>query len=189
MPTSEHETFRIYVASLADYNAGILHGTWIDFDHLSSIDDILPAIFAMLDASPTAKESDLPAEEWAIHDYEGWCGFEIDGHGYPAGLWLAYEVLSEMCENYSPAAIHDYAEWAGKGIYDIDDHFKDEFEDAYCGQYDDEEAFAESYIEDTGTLSTIPEWARAYFDYEAFARDLFMTDYFMTDDGHVFHAC
>lgn len=34
MPTNTNtsNTFRIYVASLSDYNTGILHGTWIDFD-------------------------------------------------------------------------------------------------------------------------------------------------------------
>lgn len=41
--TTDSNTFRIYVASLSDYNAGILHGTWIDFDQLTDLDDLLSA--------------------------------------------------------------------------------------------------------------------------------------------------
>jgi antirestriction protein len=55
---------RIYVASLADYNAGRLHGRWIRADQPS--DAIYGEIQAML------AESEIPeAEEWAIHDFEG----------------------------------------------------------------------------------------------------------------------
>lgn len=46
--TTDSDTFRIYVASLSDYNAGILHGTWIDFDQLTDLDDLRAAIAAML---------------------------------------------------------------------------------------------------------------------------------------------
>ena len=67
MPTNTNssDTFRIYVASLSDYNAGILHGTWIDFAQLTDLDDLRAAIAAMLATSPTAKAAPgQPAEEW-----------------------------------------------------------------------------------------------------------------------------
>ncbi|EHL5833700.1 antirestriction protein ArdA [Salmonella enterica] len=41
-------------------------------------------------------------------------------------------------------------------------------------------------VEDSGMLSEVPESLRRYFDYEAFARDLFCDGYFMSD-GFVFH--
>lgn len=55
---------RIYVACLAAYNSGYLHGAWIDAaqEPWSIYDDVK----AMLAASPIAG-----AEEWAIHDYNG----------------------------------------------------------------------------------------------------------------------
>jgi antirestriction protein len=59
---------RLYVASLSDYNAGILHGEWIDVTDEGAMRE---GISAMLASSPTAKQEGLPAEEWAIHDYEG----------------------------------------------------------------------------------------------------------------------
>jgi antirestriction protein len=57
-------TPRIYVACLAAYNAGRLHGVWIDANQ--SPVDIYSVVSEMLAASPESC-----AEEWAIHDYEG----------------------------------------------------------------------------------------------------------------------
>jgi len=57
-------TPRIYVACLAAYNAGHLHGTWIQANQ--AVEDIRSEVSAMLTASPEPN-----AEEWAIHDYEG----------------------------------------------------------------------------------------------------------------------
>ena len=50
--------------------------------------------------------------------------------------------------------------------------------------YDDEEDFAYRIVEECYDL---PEFAKTYFDYEKFARDLFMCDYWF-DDGFVFRA-
>jgi antirestriction protein len=61
---------RIYVACLAAYNSGWLHGAWIDVG--DDADAVWAAIAAMLKTSPVAR-----AEEWAIHDYEGFGGVEI----------------------------------------------------------------------------------------------------------------
>ena len=47
-----------------------------------------------------------------------------------------------------------------------------------------EEDFAYEIIEECYNL---PEFAKTYFDYEKFARDLFMCDYWF-DDGFVFRA-
>ncbi len=62
------EEIRIYVACLAAYNNGKLHGAWIDATQ--DIDDIQEQVSQMLDESP---EED--AEEYAIHDYEGYDGY------------------------------------------------------------------------------------------------------------------
>ena len=35
----------------------------------------------------------------------------------------------------------------------------------------------------------VPESVSRFFDYKAFARELFMSDYDMSDDGHVFRTC
>lgn len=54
------EEIRIYVACLAAYNSGNLHGVWIDAT--ADIDDIQDQINSMLESSPVED-----AEEYAIH--------------------------------------------------------------------------------------------------------------------------
>ncbi len=67
MTNVSDSTPRIYIACLAAYNNGHLHGAWIDADQ--DADQIRDAIAAMLARSPVED-----AEEYAIHDYEGFEG-------------------------------------------------------------------------------------------------------------------
>ncbi|GAA6168436.1 antirestriction protein ArdA [Sessilibacter corallicola] len=50
------EDIRIYVADLAAYNNGILHGVWID--STQHIDDIWDAVRGMLKATPLDEKSE-----------------------------------------------------------------------------------------------------------------------------------
>ncbi|ABD10193.1 hypothetical protein ThrDRAFT_00307 [Frankia casuarinae] len=59
---------RVYVASLADYTNGELHGRWIAADH--DVEDLEGAVARILATSPARRHGEA-AEEWAIHDYEG----------------------------------------------------------------------------------------------------------------------
>lgn len=67
----------IYVATLNDYNNGILHGAWIDA--LLPTEEIERRIADVLTTSPTALRTGEPAEEWAIHDHEDFTQ-PIDAH-------------------------------------------------------------------------------------------------------------
>jgi len=62
-----NKDINIYVADLSAYNNGILHGIWINA--LDEVDEIQDQINAMLEKSPEEY-----AEEYAIHDYEGFDG-------------------------------------------------------------------------------------------------------------------
>ena len=64
------EEIKIYVACLASYNSGILHGAWIDA--AQGVDGYWREVSQMLLKSPAEY-----AEEWAIHDYEGFGGISI----------------------------------------------------------------------------------------------------------------
>ena len=55
----------------------------------------------------------------------------------------------------------------------------------FHGFWDSEEEFAEHIVQECYDL---PDFALRYFDYEQFARDLFMYDYEMIDDC-VFSVC
>ncbi|MBO6250567.1 MAG: antirestriction protein ArdA, partial [Muribaculaceae bacterium] len=46
------------------------------------------------------------------------------------------------------------------------------------GKWSSEEDFAEQLAEDCCMLEGAPEFLKSYFDYKAFARDLFIDDYY-----------
>ena len=171
-------SFAIYVASLSDYNAGILHGRWINLDECEDIDDLKKRVGHMLSLSPTAIIEGRPAEEYAIHDYEGFGDNEISEYSSLSEVWENYEELKQADENGDLEPFQVYRNHINKGDYH-------EFLEYYRGQFESEEEFALSYLEDSGMLSELPDWARLYFDYEAYTRDLFMED-FTFIDGCVF---
>ena len=147
--TATATTTRIYVACLASYNAGILHGEWID-----ASDDpkgMQASIDAMLSRS---RQPD--AEEWAIHDYEA---------PFPIG---EYSSLDEIAETVAFIEEHDEPGIAALQLSNgIDDAktLMDEFQ----GVYDSMRDYAENYAE---TCLDVPDHIWRYFDVDALARDL-----------------
>jgi antirestriction protein len=87
----------IYVASLLDYNNGILHGAWIPVG--ASADALLLEILAMLSISPTTRRTGEPAEEWAIHDYEGFGDRRLDPHESLEDMAATALALADTCSN------------------------------------------------------------------------------------------
>lgn len=156
--------YRVYVACLASYNEGHLYGQWMNVDA-----DLHDNIQAMLENS-----SILNAEEWAIHDYE--LPFEISEYPNLDELIAkvdAYESLDDN-EREGYAAYLEAIDATGT---------VEQFRDAYQGHYDSEIDYAYQYVEDTGMLDNAGV-ASNYFDYDSFARDLFMDLTF--ENGHVF---
>lgn len=156
---------RIYVASLSDYNAGILHGRWIAAEDLEAMQE---QIGEMLRASPTTVRDGDKAEEWAIHDFEGF-----------GPLCLGeYEALSTIARLAAGIDEHGlaFAAWANDvGITEADQ--LDRFEELYRGEWDSAEDYAEQLLYDMGAttaMDELPEWLQCYveLDVAGFARDL-----------------
>ena len=159
-------TPRIYVACLAAYNNGQLHGAWIDADQ--SADAIHDEIRAMLASSP------IPgAEEWAIHDYEDFGGIQLAEY---EDIDRVAEIAALLVEYGEPFGV--WADYYGNAVS------AEGFRDAYRGEYESEEAYAEDLVDDTGMLAEVPENLRYYFDYGRLARDLFMCDMLSVRSGH-----
>jgi antirestriction protein len=167
-PNNEHHewtrqpTPSIWVGSLADYNAGVLYGEWIDAT--AELEDIETAISAMVAASPTPG-----AEEWGIFDSEGFGPLSIDEYESLATVHRLARGIGE----HGTAFAH-YA--ALVGTRDPDE--LDRFEDAYMGRYDSVEDYAEDLLDDLGYVEiverSVPESMAPYIhlDIEGFARDL-----------------
>ena len=164
------DTPRIYAACLASYNSGILHGCWINADQ--DIDSIQDEIQDMLEESPIGD-----AEEFALHDYEGFGSIRLS----------EYEDLKTVVQYAEFIAEH--GELGAELIADYDfEYAQTLLEDHYHGAYESEVDFAHSIFDECYS-NALPETLSYYFDYEAFARDLFINDYISVDvDGkvHVF---
>ena len=163
---------QIYVASLSDYNAGRLHGEWIDADQ--SAEEIQAAVSAML-----AESKEFIAEEWAIHDYEGFAGLRIEEYD----SFERVAMLAELVEEHGEA----FALWYDWQTWSEDDDLGEMFQEHYCGSANSEEEYVEQWHEDCGY--EIPDWLRCHVDWESVARE-FQMDYYMprASDGtvHVF---
>jgi len=82
---------RIYVASLADYNSGRLHGRWIELGPDVEIADVEIEIQDMLATSP---ESGV-VEEYAIHDYEGFGQWQVEEYAPIRHIQLMARKIAE----------------------------------------------------------------------------------------------
>ena len=162
---------RIYVACLAAYNNGRLHGAWIV---ATTPDEIMAGVRTMLAASP---EPD--AEEWAIHDYEGFQGASLSEYA-------PFETVCDLAD-----FLGEHGE-VGAKLYR---HFGDDLEQAraafedYAGEYRSAADFAEEFIRETGT--EIPASLDYYIDWTALARDMALNGEIMVfqtgfDEVHVF---
>jgi antirestriction protein len=160
---------RIYVVCLSAYNEGNLHGRWIAADQTP--EDILEEIQGMLASSDESR-----AEEWLIHDYDGFGSLQlgeaeslarisaiasgITEHGPAFGGWLAYDSSRDASE---PKA----------------------FTDAYRGEWESLSAYTEAYAESTGLYEVVEKTASPYIrvDLDALQRDLKM-DVYAVPTGH-----
>lgn len=166
---------RIYVACLAAYNSGILHGAWIDAaqEAWALYDDVK----AMLTSSPIAD-----AEEWAIRDYEGFGATRIEEY---TGLDTVAELAAFIAEHGAVGAA-------------LLDHFNGDVEEAretMADRYLGAHASLADYVQDlTEETTAIPHTLRYYIDYRAMARDAELNGDVFTvstayDVVHVFAGC
>jgi len=127
-----NDTPKIYVACLASYNAGKLHGAWIDVDEWLDEDDLQVEIDKMLEASPVDD-----AEEWAIHDYDG----------FPSCMGEHSNLESIVA---AAAIMHEHGEVGRKVI------------EHHCGNID----YAEETLRDrsVGVYESLADCAREYHE-------------------------
>ncbi len=119
---------RIYVASLSDYNAGNLLGTWIDIDQ--DADAINAEIQTMLKTSRIA-----PAEEWAIHDFELPSGIKIEEYTSIDRVAAIGQAIDQASDSEAFGAWYAVTDTADIEADDADDLLT-KFQEAYEGKAD-----------------------------------------------------
>ncbi len=162
---------RIYVASLSDYNDGLLHGEWVDAD--TDPEDIFVAIHEMLDRSPSGQ-----AEEFAIFDFEGF------------GPWRPgeYEPIAMIAAVAQGIAEHGvaFAHWVDIVGTSEPDALAG-FEAAYLGHWRSVAEYAEELVAGCGLFKEdlVPEAyaGHVWIDYEGIGRDMELYDDIVTSEG------
>lgn len=170
----DDKTPKVYISCLSSYNAGFLHGLYIDATQ--EPEDIQDDIDWMLSWSPVVEEE--VCEEYAIHDVENFYGISISE-------LESLETVSALAQQIAEhgAAMAAFLDWKRDhyltpDIAEIASHF-DEY---FCGHWDSEVDFVErsDEIEEMLNWSTFQKqhpFLSFHIDWEGVARDLFIDSY------------
>jgi antirestriction protein len=116
---------------------------------------------------PGQQSPEPGAEEYAVHDFDGWAGYRPG----------EYESLEHLARIAAGLAEHGAAFGAWANHCRDHDYDLDRFEEAYRGDWPSVVAYTEELLDDLGateTLEKVPEWLQPYvqINVEALARDL-----------------
>nr|QHV89603.1 hypothetical protein PGJFMKIC_00037 [Escherichia coli] len=157
----------VYVGTWHKYNCGSIAGRWFDLATFDDERDFFAACRSL--------HQDEADPELMFQDYEG----------FPGNMASECHINWAYVEGFRQARDEGCEEAYRLWVDDTGETDFDTFRDAWWGEADSEEAFAVEFASDTGLLADVPETVALYFDYEAYARDLFL-DSFTFIDGHVF---
>ena len=169
----DSESPALYCGTYGKYNSGSLNGMWVDlstFDYYDEFEAFCLAIHA---------DEDDP--ELMYQDYENMPDSLYHESMGKKGIEKIMEYWG-MCNEYSVNAVNDFIEW--RTPEDLCDMY-----DAYVGVYESKEDFARESVNECYNIEKMLGNLSNYFDYEKFARDLFMSDYYFGSHGTVFSRC
>ena len=166
----------IYVGTYGKYNAGSLFGKWVDLSDFADIDEFLEAC-----AELHKDESD---PEFMFQDREN-IPEELVSESWISDIFFELRDKVENMDEDTQEAFSAWLDYESRDLSKVDaDDLVRKFSDEYIGKYDEEEDYAREVIEQCYDLS---DFVLNYFDYAAFAHDLFCSDY-KHCDGFVFRG-
>jgi antirestriction protein len=174
-----------YVACLAAYNNGRLHGAWVDLEEITSADDLQECIDYILASSP-----EPGAEEWAMHDHAGLPDCLSRTEWPDLSDLAAYgEALVEIGDDADDReAFCLYCNDRGE-IVDVD-----ALRDAYNGRHDSGADFACDLADDLGVIPEGTAWPLSCIDWEHAWRELEIGGDYTSEPAssggvHIFRTC
>ena len=151
-------TSRICFNELANYNAGNLVYKWFDLDGFCSADEFNEAFQEWLASCRHPHGGEC--EEWNIADFENIPEQFVGSYSFNSEAFFKYNELTED----EKLALEYLTSICGYSFADS----LDKIEDIHIVEQDIED-YAFDYINETEEL---PEIAKQYFDYSAYARDM-----------------
>jgi antirestriction protein len=157
-------TPRVWIGCLAAYNAGDLHGQWVDATDIDELERVRAEVIRM---SPAWKRGET-AEEHAVMDYDGFGSLTSTLAEWPSFSTLA--SIAQAIEQHGPA----FAAYVDACEPALDEHIASGFEDAYRGEWDSEQDYTEHEINEIGFAGVeIPDELMPYLNIDMIVRELF----------------
>lgn len=173
METYDLKEGKVYVSTYKKYNNGSLTGGWLNLSDYYDKDEFYEACKEL--------HKDEKDPEFMFQDWEN-IPDELISESYLSEKFFDLRNELDTLTDTEQEAFWTWINYTSDNLnIDVHDIVR-KFQDAYIGEYEDEEDFAYYLVEE---MYDLPEFARTYFDYEKFARDLFMCDYYF-DNGFVF---
>ena len=159
----------LYCGTYGKYNSGNFNGMWVNASTFDSYEDFLNFCKAI-----HADENDPELM------YQDFANIPDSLYHESMGEEEFNNLLEycELCDDYSVSAVDDFLE-----LFSPED--LDRMDDAYAGVYDSKEDFAREIVNDCYDIEKMMGSLADYFDYEALARDLFISDYHFGSHGTV----
>lgn len=193
-------TPKVWIGCLAAYNAGHLHGEWVDA--AVEEDEIWEAQKRVLRTSP-----EPGAEEHFIADYEGFGPYRVGEYDSLATVAMVARLIEEHGVAFAGWLANDDSVLHSRGangeyLTADESDLEEGFREAYRGEWDSEREFAENQIDELGlpgigvVYKQTGGWAgegyesamdelSSYLDWETLTRDT-MQDYWThEEDGKV----
>ena len=162
----------VYCGTYRKYNEGSLYGAWLDISKFSDYDEFINVCRQL--------HADEEDPELMCQEYDS----------FPSSLYcescMGEDTFDKILEY---AKLDDKEREAFDDYMDLGHDFDIErFREAYNGCWESEEDFAQDIVSSCYDIEKTMGSLASYFDYEAFARDLFISDYQMGANNHVFRV-
>jgi len=165
MADSKYGNPAVYVGTYRKYNEGSLFGMWVDLTACADYEEFIEVCHML--------HADEEDPELMFQDYECFPESWYSESGIDEDTFDKIIKFANLDEEKQEA----YEEY----LKSFNDEDFSEFEEKYCGKWDSEKDFAEHVIEESYNLEDMMGRLASYFDYEAYATDLFIEDYYYTE--------
>ena len=166
----------VFCCTYHKYNEGrsLTGGMWLDLSSFSCYDDFMAACRWLHRDESDPELMYLDFEKYSTEWYSESCMGEA-----------TFERILEYAD------LDSDEQEAFKAFLDVtcdSEASFDDFRERYCGKWDSEREFAEHLCDELDMFHNVPESVSRFFDFSAFADELFMSDYDFSD-GYVFRTC
>ena len=159
----------VYVGTYRKYNEGDLFGMWVDMEACGDYDTFMEVCHNL--------HADEEDPELMFQDYENFPEAWYSESGIDEDTFDKIMEYAGMDED-DQEAFDAYMDYSSQPTFE-------DFKEKFMGKWDSEEAFAEHIVSECYDLDRMMGRLSYYFDYKAYARDLFIEDYYYSD-GYVF---